>query len=194
MSLPITGVTKGWRDERPREPKLISIRSGSRGRSPHRSNAFQAFTLVEIMVVVAILGLVAAMGVPSLIKGLQKDGMRKAVSDFQDVCFSARQQAIFSRQKSSVLILPQEGKFSAEGAGGNLRNGKVTSSTLPDGIHFAMVDIFRRDYAQSDWARIFFYPDGTCDEAVVVLLGRGEQQKITLELTTGMPVVSDLNR
>jgi prepilin-type N-terminal cleavage/methylation domain-containing protein len=153
-----------------------------------------AFTLVEIMVVVAILGLVAAMGVPSLIKGLQKDGMRLAVSDFQDVCFSARQQAIFSRQRSSVLVLPQEGKFSAEGTGGSLRNGKVTSSTLPDGINFAMVDIFRRDYAQSDWARIFFYPDGTCDEAVIVLLGRGEHQKITLELTTGMPVVSDLDR
>jgi prepilin-type N-terminal cleavage/methylation domain-containing protein len=154
----------------------------------------RAFTLVEIMVVVAILGLVAAMGVPSMIKALQKDGMRKALSDVQDVCFSARQQAIFSRQRSSVLILPQEGTFSAEGAGGNLRNGKVTSATLPNGIQFAMVDIYRRDYAQSEWARIFFYPDGTCDEAVLVLLGRGETEKITLDLTTGMPMVSDVDK
>jgi prepilin-type N-terminal cleavage/methylation domain-containing protein len=158
------------------------------------SNFRSAFTLVEIMVVVAILGLVAAMGVPSMIKALQKDGMRRAVSDFQDVCFSARQQAIVSRQKSAVLVLPQDGKFSAEGAGADLRSGKVTSSSLPDGIHFAMVDIYRRDYAQSERARIFFYPDGTCDEAVIVLLGRGENQKITLDLVTGMPMVSDLDR
>jgi prepilin-type N-terminal cleavage/methylation domain-containing protein len=154
----------------------------------------RAFTLVEIMVVVAILGLVAAMGVPSMIKALQKEGMRKALSDFQDVCFSARQQAIFSRQRSSVLILPQEGSFTAEGAGAHLRNGKVAASTLPSGISFAMVDIYRRDYAQSERARIFFYPDGTCDEAVLVLWGRGEQEKITLELATGMPTVSALDR
>ena len=38
------------------------------------------------MVVVAIIGLIAAMGLPSIIMALQKDGMRKAVSDVQDIC------------------------------------------------------------------------------------------------------------
>jgi prepilin-type N-terminal cleavage/methylation domain-containing protein len=154
----------------------------------------RAFTLIEIMVVVAILGLVAAIGVPAMVKAVQKDGMRKALSDVQDVCFTARQQAIFSRQKTSVLFLPQQGQFSAEGAGGAVHNGKVSSSTLPDGIHFAMLDIFRKDYSVSEWARIFFYPDGTCDEAVIVLIGRGESEKITLDYATGMPAVSDVDK
>jgi type II secretory pathway pseudopilin PulG len=146
------------------------------------------------MVVVAIIGLIAALGVPSMIKAMQKDGMRKALGDLQDVCFTARQRAILGHQKTAVLFLPQKGEFSAEGGSGGPSNGKVSSAVLPDGIHFAMLDIFRKDYSLSEWARVYFYPDGTCDEAVIVLLGRGEQQKITLEYVTGMPVVSDVDK
>jgi prepilin-type N-terminal cleavage/methylation domain-containing protein len=165
------------------------------GQCPRRPKILRrAFTLIEIMVVVAILGLVASLGVPAMIKAMQKEGMRKALSDIEDVCFNARQRAIYSRQKTSVLFLPQERKFSVEGGGGGPQNGKVTSATLPDGIEFAMLDIFHRDFAGSEWARVFFYPDGTSDEVVIVLLGRGESHKITLDYATGMPTVSDVNK
>ena len=48
------------------------------------SRCRRGFTLLEIMVVVAIMGLIMAMGVPSILSALKKDGMRKAVSDLQD--------------------------------------------------------------------------------------------------------------
>jgi prepilin-type N-terminal cleavage/methylation domain-containing protein len=46
-----------------------------------------AFTLIEIMVVVAIIGIVMAAGAPTLHKALNKEGFRKTVSD--GCCFSS---------------------------------------------------------------------------------------------------------
>ncbi len=164
-------------------PTPVSIKKSRRG-----------FTLIEIMIVVGILGLVAAMGMPSIVKALQKEGMRKAVSDVQDVCFLARERAILSQQPAAVVFHPQERSFSVEGGAGGSHSGKTAAATLPDGIEFAMLDIFRQDYAESEWAKVFFNPDGTCDEAVIVLVGKGAREKITLEYATGLPVVSDVDR
>ena len=144
------------------------------------------------MIVVAIIGLLAAMGMPSLAKALQKEGMRKAVSDVQDVFFTARERAIISNQKVAAVFYPKERRFEAEGGG--THSGKTASATLPDGVEFAMLDIFRQDYVQSDWAKVFFNPDGTSDEAVIILLSKGHTQKITLEYATGLPVVSSADQ
>ena len=56
------------------------------------------------MIVVGIIGLVAAMGAPALNKMLQKEGMRKALSDIEDVCFSAREQAIVFNKTTAVVF------------------------------------------------------------------------------------------
>ena len=97
-----------------------------------RQKISAGFTLIEIMVVIAIIGLVAAMGLPNIIKAVQKEGMRKALSDVQEVCFKARERAIISKQKTAVVIHPAEGSFGVEGAAeGSSDHGKVTASTLP---------------------------------------------------------------
>ncbi len=155
-----------------------------------------AFTLIEIMVVVAIIGLIAAMGVPSILLTFRKEGMRKAVSNVQDVCSEARTRAILQNQKTAVVFHPLERRFGLEGAAGSLNasSGRVTSATLPDGVELAMLDINLQDYGASEWARVFFYPDGTSDEMTLVLLGQGERKKITLEFSTGLATVSDVNQ
>lgn len=161
-----------------------------------RHSFHRAFTLIEIMIVVGIIGMIAAMGAPSIMKALQKEGMRKAVSDVEDVFFSAREQAIIGNKPVAVVFYPRERRFGVEGSGAtvNQHSGKTLVATLPDGVDFAMLDIFRQDYVQSEWAKIFFNPDGTSDEAVIVLISKGQTEKITLEYATGTPVVSAVDK
>lgn len=155
-----------------------------------------AFTLIEIMIVVAIMGLIAAMGVPSILQTFRKDGMRKAVSNVEDVCAEARTQAILQNQRTAVIFHPQERQFAVESAAGsvNSHSGRVTSATLPAGVEIAMLDISLQDYGASEWARVFFYPDGTSDEMTLVLHSSDDWRKITLEFSTGLATVSDVNK
>jgi prepilin-type N-terminal cleavage/methylation domain-containing protein len=151
-----------------------------------------AFTLIEIMIVVGIIGLIAAMGVPSLLMAVKKDGMRKAVSDLQDVCSEARAQAIFKNQTVAVIFHPQERRFEVENtttnaaAAKDLSSGKITAAVLPDGIDFALLDINLMDFAESDISRVRFFPNGTCDEMTVVLHGNGDFEEMSLEFSTGI--------
>jgi type II secretion system protein H len=159
------------------------------------SRQVRGFTLIEIMIVVAIIGLMAAIGLPSVITSMQKRGMRKALSDIVEVCRTARANAIIHNRTESVIFhpLPQDRTFAAEG-GAAAHSGMVSSSTLPDGVNFAMLDINQQDFGGSDWARVFFYPDGTSDEMTIVLADSHDQRKITLEFATGTPTVSDVDK
>ena len=139
-----------------------------------------AFTLIEMMIVVAIIGMVAAMGMPSILQALRKDGMRKAISDVKDVLDTARARAIFSGHTTEVIFHPLE--------------KSIGSTALPDNVDIAMLDINLLDFGASDEARVRFFPNGTCDELTLVLHSRDEWEKITLEFSTALASVSPVTR
>jgi prepilin-type N-terminal cleavage/methylation domain-containing protein len=161
-----------------------------------------AFTLIEIMVVVGIIGLVMGMGVPSLYQLFRKDGFRKAVSDVVEVCNSARARAILQQAPAEVVFYLTERRCEvAGGTGGVERPSRLTpgsgvSARFPDDIVIEMLDVNLREYKNAEEAHVRFYPNGTSDEMTLILRSnQNEWRKISLEVTTGLvSVESDPNK
>jgi len=147
---------------------------------PHR-----AFTLIEIMIVVAFIGLIAAMGIPSLLQMLRKEGMRKAVSDVTELLGDARAQAILKNQNAYVSFHPAHNRLDSS-------IGK--SVTLPDGIAMEAIGINLMDFSQTEESRVWFFPNGTSDELTLVLHSGTDWRKITLEFSTAIADAEPLKK
>ena len=50
----------------------------------------RGFTMIELMVVIAIMAITLTIGVPAFVRALHKEGMRKAQSDLLEACQKAR--------------------------------------------------------------------------------------------------------
>jgi Tfp pilus assembly protein FimT len=158
------------------------------------------------MVVVGIMAIIVAMGVPSILKVLRKEGMRKATSDVVDVCNHARAQAILHGSPVDVIFHPLEGRLEVGGGsraagvapedGAEARPAPQESSSsaqIPEDITIEMLDINLSEYKDSEWARVRFYPNGTSDEMTLILRSpKNEWKKVTLEVTTGLASVDNV--
>jgi type II secretion system protein H len=171
-----------------------------------------AFTLIELMVVVAIVGLIAAISVPSILQTFRKEGMRKTLDEVQQLLIDARTRAIYSNRATEVIFHPAEKRLELAdapeeappaplaGAPANHSGsappppGARGAVVLPDNVDIAMLDINLLDYGAADVARARFFPNGTCDELTLVLHSGDEWQKITLEYSTALASVGPVNR
>jgi Tfp pilus assembly protein FimT len=144
------------------------------------------------MMVCAIIGLVAAMGVPSILSVLREGPMRKAVNDTLEICSHARAQAILHGQITTVVFHPQtrEVEFSGgvDSSAPPTRVGSppVNSAQFDNTIGIEALDINLVEYKDADEARVRFFPNGTSDEMTLVLRSGDQWQKITLEVTTAL--------
>ncbi len=131
------------------------------------------------MVVVAILGLVLSMGMPSMVRALRKEGMRKAVDDLLEACKAARSEAIMKAAPAELVFHPVDKTFEAPG---------FPSAKLPDNVSIDILGVNFIELEQSDLAKVKFYPNGTCDEFTIVIHSdQNEVRKITMDIVTALP-------
>jgi prepilin-type N-terminal cleavage/methylation domain-containing protein len=166
-----------------------------------------AFTLIEIMIVVAIMGIVMTMSVPIVYKVWHKAPMRQAVSDIVEVCSHARARAILQGSMTQVTFHPKENRLELAGGGGGSRpaggeggtpefhavptSGSGLSAQLSKDIIIETLDINMSgvEFNDAESATVRFYPNGICDEMKMILFDGRERMGIELEITTGLASV-----
>jgi prepilin-type N-terminal cleavage/methylation domain-containing protein len=164
----------------------------------------RAFTLIEIMIVVGIMGIVMTMSVPIVYKVWRKAPMREAVKDIVEVCSHARARAIMGGVVTEVVFRPKENWVGLVGAGGAPRSageeamapgigaraasGSGLTAQLSKDIIIETLDINMSgiEYNDADEAKIRFYPNGISDEMRMILFDGRDRMGIELEITTGL--------
>jgi prepilin-type N-terminal cleavage/methylation domain-containing protein len=164
-----------------------------------------AFTLIEIMVVVGILGIVLAMGVPPFVRIFQKDPLRQAVSDITEACSKARAQAILQGAPAALVVRAADGQVSvvsapdARGDETSTRDGSTEPSTaagtqgssvfnahLHEDVAITLLYVNLKNQMEAEESRVHFYSNGTSDEFAIVLQTGAGIRKISLECVTGL--------
>jgi prepilin-type N-terminal cleavage/methylation domain-containing protein len=149
------------------------------------SNHAGAFTLIEIMMVVAIIGLTLTMGFPSFVRSLKKEGMGKAERDLVQACQEARRAAIMNNQTTYLVIRPLDRTISVPGNFG--------PATIPDDITIDILGVNFIQKEKDEEARVRFDPGGTSDEFTIVLHGAdGSYRKIYLDTVTALVRVDNI--
>jgi prepilin-type N-terminal cleavage/methylation domain-containing protein len=143
-----------------------------------------AFTLIEVMMVVAILGLTLTMGFPSFVRTLRREGMGKVERGLVEACQSARSTAILNNQFTYLVIRPQDRIFSVPGA--------YAAVDIPKDIVIDTIGVNFVPMEGEEEARVRFAPNSTSDEFIIILHGSdGSYRTIYLDTITALPLVEN---
>jgi Tfp pilus assembly major pilin PilA len=160
------------------------------------------------MVVVGIMGLIMALGVPLVYKIWHKAPMNKAVADMFELCSNARARAIWQGVTTELVFHSTDGSIwvqnsqssapahrTDQGAAAPVPVSAPTLSGsasglathLPDTVAISKLYVSGVDCMEFEQARVRFFPNGTCDELIMQLLSdKNERVEISLEITTGL--------
>ena len=180
-------------------------------RNTQHATRFRAFTLLEILVVVAIMAIVMTIGIPFVRTAIDSPkGMKGAIKAIGDACKDARAMAIL-QQTTTELRIHADGsiEFSAVGNTGASRQSErgglaneqwrteerasnkgsgqgAGPRKLPEGVGIEAILANGQDVTDLEVARIQFFANGTCDELQLVLYHpeSGQRRQVWLDVVT----------
>ena len=134
------------------------------------------FTLLELVVVMALLALLLGLVLPGLIRTVKKEQDRSNLRQFSTVLRLARSQAATSHQRVRVFLNKENGRYWLEGSN---RKGVLAGMRLGD-TRLVWEGTDRRQ------GYIAFYPDGTSSGGKLVMTDlTGRVYDLEVEIITG---------
>lgn len=136
----------------------------------------RGFTLLELLVVLAVLSLVVAIGLPRLVNALPGTETRRTATELAAALKDARFTAI-RRNTDTAVVLDLPGRRYAV-------SSEETSHRLPSGLQVAMTTAGTAE-ADAGVGRISFYPDGSSSGGRIRLGQGSHSYQIDVEWLTG---------
>ena len=157
-----------------------------------------AFTLIEIMLVIIIIGITAAVAFPNFSKNFGRLQIQKTADDLLGLSRWAQAMAIGQKRAYVLSFADDRGSYSLKREimsdnpddKGHMEpvNGSLgRPHHVPESIHLGM----KLDFSLSDKENansIEFYPDGTIDKAEIQMQGPSEKIILSTAKVRGMMV------
>ena len=192
---------------------------------PRRANprlaAISAFTLIELMVVMGLMMIIIAIGVPRMVKG-NRTPLGESLNVVMEACAAARRQAILSGSTSRVTIRgAEEGTgfiISAGSGGGRPKVASIedvdtrsegsadeapkpsvaagVSGRIHDEVSIHGIFVNFEDLMDEDQVEVKFYSNGTSDEFTIAMrheYGDAVLRFVQLDSVTGLAYIKTEN-
>ena len=192
---------------------------------PRRANsrlaAVSAFTLIELMVVMGLMMIIIAIGVPRMVKG-NRTPLGESLNVVMEACAAARRQAILSGSTSRVTIRgAEEGTgfiISAGSGGGRPKVASIedvdtgsegsadeapkpsvaagVSGRIHDEVSIHGIFVNFEDLMDEDQVEVKFYSNGTSDEFTIAMrheYGDAVLRFVQLDSVTGLAYIKTDN-
>ena len=163
----------------------------------------RAFTLIEIMVVVAVIAIIIGISVPTFRAFFNKAPLERAISDVEVLCREARSKAIQDQRSMDLIINDAENTLTLSTAARVVRQPdeftgklvrstqeaeKLTQVTLETELEVILPE---PDEPGAD-VQIRFYPNGTAETLELVVSSTEGGYRLVIDPVTGHAKVADV--
>lgn len=152
------------------------------------------FTLLELIAVVAVVGVALSVAMPSISTGLHRWRLREAVREMSGMMKFAHNQAVARRQSLQIVVDRSHNAFWLDRATAR-RDAEQADErglrvyALPDGVRFGAVMVGGLEVEQEQLGLVFAPNGSTRAEMVQILDAKERGYRIVLDQVTGQASV-----
>lgn len=171
-------------------PMWLVGKPGSEAPSASREGWAGGFTLLELIAVLAVVGVALSLAMPSISSGLQRWRVREAVREISTMVKFARNQAVIRRQSLQVVLDRTRNMYWLDQASiiqdvDQAYERGLRVYELPDGVRFGVVSVGGRAL-DVERPGLVFSPYGTTSASSVHIVDeRGRGYRILVDQVTG---------